>query len=98
MGGDGSCGGDRHQRRDGVPALERLPPAAQAIEDHAEAEQVAAGIDRLAAGLLGGHVGRRADDRSLLRQRRFLRGGAGQAEVEDLDAAPAAPPARCCPA
>ena len=38
-------------------------PGAHAVEHAAQAEQVAAVIDGFAAGLLGGHVGGRADDR-----------------------------------
>src|SRR5206468_382351 len=77
--------GDGHQRGDGVAAVKGLLPGRHAIKDDAETEEIAAGIDGGAAALLGGHVGGGADDRALLRQAGILRGGAGEAEVENLD-------------
>ena len=55
------------------------------VEHAAEAEQVGAVIDLVAAGLLGGHVQRRAGDEPGARQLHVLR-GAGEAEVGELDA------------
>ena len=56
----------------------------RAYSDAAQAEQVGAVVDRLAAGLLGGHVLRRAGHDAALRQAGVV-GGAGQAEVGELD-------------
>ncbi len=55
------------------------------VQHAAEAEQVGAVIDLLAARLLGRHVLRRAGDDAALRQRGVV-GGAGQTEVGDLNA------------
>jgi hypothetical protein len=75
----------RQQRRHTIGALEWLPACTELVEHDAEAEQVAAGIEHVAARLLGGHVCRSADDRTFLRQAGALVGGPCQAEVEDLD-------------
>ena len=49
--------------------LEREPPREHPVEDHAERVDVARGSDRLAGGLLGGHVRGRPDERPLLGER-----------------------------
>jgi hypothetical protein len=72
--------------RDGV-AAERQFSRAQAIEHHSQAEQIAATIHLLSARLLGRHVVRRADDVAGARQGGATVRWAGQAKVQDLDAA-----------
>ena len=62
--GSGASGSRGPSARPGRPALEGEPAGQEPIEDAAEAEQVGRGVDRLAAGLLGRHVGGRADDRA----------------------------------
>jgi hypothetical protein len=83
-------------RKRGDKRLYRLPAeghlsGGHAVEHAAEAEQVAAGIDRFAAGLLGGHGGRRSGDGPARCQVGIIEHGPGQADVEDLDAAPLTP-------
>ncbi len=79
-------GGDGHEDGDRVRPRERRIAGGHAVEDAAEAEQVAARVHRGAAGLLRRHVRRRADDGPFLRQRGVGR-RTRQAEIEDLDAA-----------
>ena len=62
---------------------ERRPAGTHRVEHAAQAEQVAPLIDRLAAGLLGRHVLRRAGDDAGLRQAGVV-GRAGEAEVGQL--------------
>ena len=54
---------------------------AAGVQDAAQAEQVGAVVDRLASGLLGGHVLRRAGDDARSAVRLASSAGAGQAEV-----------------
>jgi hypothetical protein len=63
---------------------ERRPAAAHDVEHAAEAEQVRPVVNGLAHGLLRRHVQRRAGDKAALRQAGVV-GGAGQAEVGQLD-------------
>ena len=65
-----------------VPA-ERKRPGGHLVEDDAERPDVGAGVDVLARGLFGGHVGDRADGHPRDRHP-GLAGQLGQAEVEDL--------------
>ncbi len=58
-----------------------------AVEDAAQAEQVAAMIDGLALALLGRHVRGSAHDSAQLRELGFRADRAGQAKVENLHAA-----------
>jgi hypothetical protein len=80
----GIVGGDGQERGDGILPLERRLARTHPVYHAAEAEQVRTGIDLPAAGLLGGHVRRRADDGPLPCQRFRLVGGPGQAEIEDF--------------
>ena len=75
----------QHPRR----AAERQLAGQQLVEDHAEAVDVGAAVDlvRLAAGLLGAHVGGRAQHLALERHRDLARVALGQAEVHDVRAA-----------
>src|SRR5438045_2253538 len=57
------------------------------VEHAAETEQVGAVVHHFAAGLLGGHVERRAEDGVEPAQARVVLGRAGEAEVQQLDAA-----------
>ena len=70
----------------GAAGLERRPAGEQFVEDRPERVDVGGRADLLglAAGLLGGHVRRRAEDGPALRLRRFLVDVLGQAEVGDL--------------
>ena len=61
----------------------RRPPGAHRVQDAPQAEQVAAVVDRLAAGLLGRHVIGRAGHLAGLGDRRVVH-GSGEAEVGDL--------------
>ena len=72
-------------------------PVHSGVEHAAQAEQVAAGVDRLAAGLLRRHVLRRAGDHAGLRQAGVV-DRPGQAEVGDLQPLDARLPAGCWPA
>src|SRR5262245_35106117 len=65
-----------------VRLLERWPPSEQFVKDRAQGVNVGRRTDILtaSAGLLGGHVARRADDRAALRQRRAVFDPLGQAE------------------
>ena len=76
---------DGEERRHDVLAAEGHPSRTHAIEDAAEAEEVAAAIDLLAAGLFRRHERGGAEDGPGLRQVGIVGGGASQAEVEDLD-------------
>ena len=58
-------------------------PVHMLVEHHAQAPQIAAGIDGFAAALLRGHVGRRANNGPGLGQMGIVGGGAGQPEIED---------------
>ncbi len=73
----------QHSQR-GIGA-EGRPARTHRIENAAEAEQVGAVIDGLAACLLGSHVFRRAGDGATLRQGGVV-GRPRQAEIGDLDA------------
>ncbi len=80
-------------------AVEETLPGQHLEEDDAEGPDVRPAVDRLAAGLLGRHVGRRAEEDSRLRRVGREGGGVldlrgrgarrvhrlGEAEVEDLD-------------
>src|SRR5206468_4094055 len=59
---------------------------AQAIEHAAQAEQVAALVDRPIGSLFRGHVSGRAGDDAAQRYLRRVVGSTGQAEIENLDA------------
>ena len=76
--------GDALEHRQRARGAERRPAAAHHVQHAAEAEQVGPLVDRLAPGLLRRHVHRRAGDEPALRQAGVV-GGAGQAEVGDLD-------------
>ena len=67
-------------------AAERQLAGQQLVEDDAEAVDVAAGVDpvRLAAGLLGAHVGRRAQHLAVEGHRRLVGLALGQAEVHQV--------------
>ena len=96
--GRGVSSATRFRTASGVGGAERRPAAHHRVQHAAEAEQVGAGIERLALGLLRRHVHRRAGDHSRLRQAGVV-GRPGQAEVGDLDLLlDAAVPAGCCPA
>ena len=78
-----------HHRLGHRLADERPVPGERLVEDHADGEEVAAMIERLAEGLLGRHVVGRADDHAALRQRGGVFGDVaadllGNAEVEHL--------------
>ena len=72
----------QHPRR----AAERQLAGQQLVEDHAQAVDVAAAVDavRLAPGLLGAHVGRRAQHLAVDRHRDLARLALGQAEVHQV--------------
>ena len=72
----------QHGQRAAGP--ERRPAGGHLVEHAAEAEQVGPLVERLALGLLRGHVHRRAGDDAALRNAGVV-GGPGQAEVGDLD-------------
>ena len=76
--------GHGHQCADHVRAAERCFAGGHAVEDAAEAEQVAAAIEAQALALLRRHVRRSADDRALLRELVFLPDRPRQAEIQDL--------------
>src|SRR5438045_1031344 len=82
-GARGDGGGQGGEPGEQVPAPEGGAAGATAIQDTAEAEQVAAGGGTLAAGLLGGHVGGGADQEATARQVRGGADGLGEPEVED---------------
>ncbi len=84
------------EQLDGVRALKWSSSGGHLVEHHAEGEDVGTRIHVPAAGLLGRHVVRRADDHTLARGGHRLRTGEvrlvargahqlGQAEVEDFD-------------
>ncbi len=77
----------RHQHVHRRVAGERHGAGGQPVQHAAEAEQVGACVDLLAACLFRGHVRRRADDGPRGGQVGVALDGAGQAEVEDLDPA-----------
>jgi hypothetical protein len=91
----GLGGGDGDESCSKVVAGKGAAAAEHFVEDGAEAEDVAAGIDGFALGLLGGHVGSGAGDFAFLadggglRLEPVRRAGQelGKAEIEDLDAA-----------
>ena len=56
------------------------------VQQTAEAEQVAAGIERVTGGLFGRHEGGSAYDDAGLGELRLVGFDASQAEVENLDA------------
>ena len=62
---------------------ERRPPRGHRIKSGPKREQIGASVDRLAPGLLGGHVLRRSRDHAALRQAGVV-DGPGQAEVGEL--------------
>jgi hypothetical protein len=74
------------QREHPLRAAERQFARQELEENHAQAVNVAAGVDAMsfAAGLLGRHVRRRAEDLSFERHRQFARVALGQAEVGDV--------------
>ena len=74
------------QQEHAAVAAERPLAGEQLVEDDAEAVDVAAGVDRvrLAAGLLGRHVGRRAEHLAVGRHRRVVGVALGQAEVHEV--------------
>jgi hypothetical protein len=76
--------GDGVEDGSAVGPVEGQLTRAHAVEDAAEAEQVAAVIDLFAGGLLRGHVLGRAGDGPVHRQGRLATDQARQAEVEDL--------------
>ena len=76
-GADAPRGGGRRAGADRVRPRERL------VEDEPERVEVGAPVDRLPRGLLGRHVGERADDVARPRQR-VLAGELGDAEVGQL--------------
>ena len=82
--------GGEHRPEHGSRAgsLERWRAGRASVEDASEAEQVAPGVDREPLGLLGGHVGRRAEDGPGRGQVLEVALGPGEAEVEDPDPAP----------
>ncbi len=94
---DGGVLEDGRHRRERRVARERPPARGHLVEHDAQREDVRALVDRLALGLLRGHVRDGADDASLGRHgrggRRVVARQAGrlaqlgQAEVEHLDAA-----------
>ncbi len=67
-------------------AAERPLAGQHLVEDHAQAVDVAAGVDvvRLAARLFGRHVGRRAHDLAVRRHRLAVGVALGEAEVGDV--------------
>ena len=69
-----------------LAAPERQLAGQQLVEDHPQAVHVAAAVDlvRLAAGLLGAHVGRRAQHLAIERHRDLARVPLGQAEVHQV--------------
>ena len=75
---------DALQDRERVARPERWAAGGHHVEHAAEAEQVGPVIERIALGLLGGHVHRRPGHHAATRQAGVV-GGAGQAEVGDLD-------------
>ena len=97
---DGTHQHRRHGLRDRL-GLERRVTRKHLVEDHAEGPDVRPPVDGAALGLLGAHVGGRAQDGAHLGHRGGDRGGVrevsfvdavagvgpGQTEVEDLDLA-----------
>ena len=79
-------GGDLKEDGANVRPVEGRPAGRHPVEHAAEAEQVGAQGHRAAFRLLGGHVRRRADNRSLP-GRPLVVQRLGQAEVENLDPA-----------
>ncbi len=80
--------GHRHQRRHLRGPLEQPLPRRQLPQEHADAEDVGARIDRLPARLLGRHVRVLALEQPRLRLRRVdCAGRLGDAEVDQLDRA-----------
>ncbi len=75
---------DATDHLDGRLSGEGRSPGAHGVQDAAEAEQVGPTIHRLAPGLLGGHVLRRAGQGAMLGQLGVV-DGPGQAEVGQLD-------------
>ena len=53
------------------------PPGRHLIQHRAEAEEIRASIDRLAARLFGRHIGDRADGRSRTGEQRAVERGSG---------------------
>ena len=62
----GILGGDRDDGRNGIRSRERRAAGGHAVQHAAQTEQIASGIDRLAARLLGSHVSRGADNGAVL--------------------------------
>ena len=77
--------GHAAEDREGRLAVERRRAGRGFVQHAAEAEQIGAVIDFVAAGLLGSHVERRAGDEPRARQFHVF-GRPGQAEVGELDA------------
>ena len=86
---------DGEQDRGQAVAVERAPPGRELVEHDAEREDVASLVDRLAIGLLGRHVARRADQateggdlgQGLVASRGRAGGELGEAEVEYFETA-----------
>jgi hypothetical protein len=80
----------RQRAQDGqrVPVAERRLARGGPVQHGPQAEQVAPGIDGRAAGLLGGHVGGRADHGPRLGELGVRLAAAGQAEIDDPDPTP----------
>jgi hypothetical protein len=72
----------RHHQRERLRVHERRPPGEDLVQHDAERVQVGAGVDGLAAGLLGRHVAAGAEHRARQRVRRALE-DPRDAEVDD---------------
>ena len=83
--GRGCSSADALEHRQRAAGAERRAAGAHHVEHAAEAEEIGAVVERFALRLLGGHVHRRAGDDAGLRDAGVV-GGAGQAEIGDLDA------------
>ena len=76
-------GSDAARGRGGRAGADRVDPRQRLVEHEREAVEVAALVDALAGGLLGSHVGERADDVAGAGER-LVAGQVGDAEVGQL--------------
>ncbi len=79
-------GGQGHECGDDVMAAKRKQPSTEAVQDNPEAKEIGPGIELETLRLLGSHVRGGTDDGADLGQGLLTGGGAGEAEIENLDA------------